>query len=151
MKDTKKGPLTTRTINGGAILSGIGFLLYLAARALGWEMAADGICIVFGVIAVLTFLAAAVGRQKDKELVSYSLLWGTGALAMLLGGCAVLPIKMKLGLYKENRAVPDTSWFSYMKKERGAISSSLLLASKGDGISLGFRTREPQRRRTFPR
>ena len=56
MKDTKKGPLTTRRINGGAILSGIGFLLYLAARALGWELAADVICIVFGVIAVLTFL-----------------------------------------------------------------------------------------------
>ena len=98
MKDMKKGPLTTRTINGGAILSGIGFLLYLADRALGWEMAADIICIVFGVIAVLTFFAAAVSRKKDKEMVSYSLLWGTGALAMLLGGCAVLTIKMKLSL-----------------------------------------------------
>ena len=98
MKDMKKGPLTTRTINGGAILSGIGFLLYLADRALGWEMAADIICIVFGVIAVLTFLAAAVGRQKGKEQVSYSLLWGTGALALLLGGCAVLTVRMKLGL-----------------------------------------------------
>ena len=98
MKDRKKGPLTTRRINRGAILSGIGFLLYLTARALGWELAADGICIIFGVIAVLTFLAAAVGRQKDKELVSYSLLWGTGALALLLGGCAVLTVKMKLGL-----------------------------------------------------
>ena len=98
MKDTKKGPLTTRRINGGAILSGIGFLLYLAARALGWELAADVICIVFGVIAVLTFLAAVVGRQKDEELVSYSLLWGTGALALLLCGCAVLTVKMKLGL-----------------------------------------------------
>ena len=87
MKDTKKEPLSTRQINGGAILSGIGFLLYLAARALGWELAADIICIVFG-----------VGRQKDKELVSYSLLWGTGALALLLGGCAVLTIKIKLGL-----------------------------------------------------
>lgn len=98
MKDTKKGPLTTRRINGGAILSGIGFLLYLAARALGWELAADIICIVFGVISMLTFLAAAIGRQKDREAVSYSLLWGTGALALLLGGCAVLTIKMKLGL-----------------------------------------------------
>ena len=98
MKDTKKGPGTSRTIGGGAIVSGIGFLLYLAARALGWEMAADVICIVFGVIAVLTFFAAAMGRQKDKELVSYSLLWGTGALALLLGGCAVLTVRMKLGL-----------------------------------------------------
>ena len=98
MKDAKKGPLTTRRINGGAILSGIGFLLYLASRALGWELAADVICIVFGVIAVLTFFAAAVGRQKDKELVSYSLLWGPGALALLLGGCAVLTVRMKLGL-----------------------------------------------------
>ena len=37
MKERKKKPLTTRRINGGAILSGIGFLLYLAARALGWD------------------------------------------------------------------------------------------------------------------
>ena len=63
MKDTKKGPLTTRQLNGGAILSGVGFLLYLAARALGWEPAADMICIVFGVMAVVSFLAAAIGRQ----------------------------------------------------------------------------------------
>ena len=98
MNEKKKGLRTQKQLNGGAILSGVGFLLYLAARALGWELAADIVCIVFGVIAVLTFFAAAMGRQKDRELVRYSLLWGTGALALLLGGCAVLTIKMKLGL-----------------------------------------------------
>ena len=96
MKDTKKE--TIRRLNGGAVLSGLGFLLYLAARALGWGLAADVICIVFGIIAVLTFLCAASERRKDKEAVSYNLLWGTGALALLLGACAVLTVKMWLGL-----------------------------------------------------
>lgn len=98
MKDTKREEKITRQVNGGAIVSGVGFLLYLAARAMGWELAADVICTLFGVIAIWTFVCAAVGRQKDKEAVSYSLLWGTGALALLLGGCAVLTAKMKLGL-----------------------------------------------------
>ena len=53
---------------------------------------------MFGLIAVWTFLSAAVVRRKDKETVSYNLLWGTGALALLLGGCAVLTVKMRLGL-----------------------------------------------------
>ena len=100
MKDQKKGLLlhTEKQLNGGAILSGVGFLLYLAARALGWESTAGSICCVFGLIAVWTFLSAAAVRRKDKETVSYNLLWGTGALALLLGGCAVLTIKMRLGL-----------------------------------------------------
>lgn len=96
----KKGLLlrTEKQLNGGAIVSGAGFLLYLAARALEWGMAADIVCIVFGVIAVWTFLSAAVGRRKSKKTVSYSLLWGTGALALLLGACAVLTIRQRLGL-----------------------------------------------------
>ena len=96
----KKGLLlrTEKQLNGGAIVSGSGFLLYLAARAMEWGMAADIVCIVFGVIAVWTFLSAAVGRRKSKETVSYSLLWGTGALALLLGACAVLTIRQRLGL-----------------------------------------------------
>ena len=96
----KKGLLlrTEKQLNGGAIVSGVGFLLYLAAKALGWETTAGSVCCVVGLIAVWTFLSAAVVRKKDKETVSYNLLWGTGALALLLGACAVLTIRQRLGL-----------------------------------------------------
>ena len=35
--------------------------------------------------------------MKDKEAVSYSLLWGTGALAMLTCLCALVPLRQRLG------------------------------------------------------
>ena len=100
MSDKKKSLLfqTTKQINTGAIVSGIGFVLYLALAAMGWELAADIVVIAFAAAAVWTFLSAAAGRNRDKEAVSYSLLWGTGALALLLGGCALLTIKLRLGL-----------------------------------------------------
>lgn len=94
----KKKLWTTQQINRGAILSGIGFLLYLGARALHWELIAAILCIVFALIAVYTFLAAAESRQADKAAVSYNLLWGTGALALMLGACAVMTVKLALGL-----------------------------------------------------
>lgn len=89
---------TVKQMNIGAGVSGIGFLLYLAASAMGLETAADIITIVFGVVALYVFISVAEGRSRDKTAVSYSLLWGTGALALLLGGCAVLTIKLRLGL-----------------------------------------------------
>lgn len=100
MKDKKNGLLfqTSKQISNGAIVSGIGFLLYLAAMALERQGIADIIDIVFAVVALWTFLSAAVGHKKDKEAVSYSLLWGTGALALLLVSCAVLAVKQRLGL-----------------------------------------------------
>ena len=101
MNDKKKSLLfqTTKQINTGAIVSGIGFVLYLALAAMGWELAADIVVIAFAAAAaVWTFLSAVAGRNRDKEAVSYSLLWGTGALALLLGGCALLTIKLRLGL-----------------------------------------------------
>ena len=96
MSNTNQGAL--RRLNGGAIASGLGFLLYLAARVLAWETVAGILSIGFGVLAIVTFLSAAALRRRDKALVSYNLLWGTGALAMLLGACAVLTVKLKLGL-----------------------------------------------------
>ncbi|MDO4316399.1 MAG: hypothetical protein Q4C45_11540 [Oscillospiraceae bacterium] len=95
MKDQKKE--TVRKINRGAIVSGVGFALYLALLALGQQGIADIVNVVFAVVAVWTFLEAAELRGKDKEAVSYSLLWGTGALALMLGGFAVLMVKQRLG------------------------------------------------------
>lgn len=96
----KKGFLlqTVRQMNAGAIVSGLGFLLYLALSALELEPAADIAAVAFGLVSVYVFASVAAGRSRDKEAVSYSLLWGTGALALLMGGCAVLTVKLWLGL-----------------------------------------------------
>ncbi len=88
---------TVRQMNAGAVLCGGGFLLYLAASAMGWEAAADGIVVVFAVIALYVFGSVSEGRRRAKEAVSYNLLWGQGALTLLLAGCAVLTVKLRLG------------------------------------------------------
>ena len=87
-----------RSIRIGSGVSGVGFLLYLGAAALEWILVKDIIAVIFAVIAIITFLSAADLRQKDKEAVSYNLLWGTGSLAIMLGACAVLGIKLRLGV-----------------------------------------------------
>ena len=96
----KKGFLlqTVKQMNAGAVASGLGFLVYLALSALGAEGVADIAAIAFGLVSVYVFASVAAGRSRDKEAVSYSLLWGTGALALLMGGCAVLTVKLQLGL-----------------------------------------------------
>lgn len=100
MKKEKKNILMqdVRSMNIGAGVSGIGFLLYLGAAALGWVLVKDIIAILFGLVAIWTFFSAIDGRQKDKNAVSYNLVWGTGSLAIMLGACAVLGIKLRLGL-----------------------------------------------------
>lgn len=98
MRETKGILLqTVKQINVGAIVSGLGFLLYLALSALSVETAADITAVAFGIVSVYVFISAAAGRSRDKEAVSYSLLWGTGALAILIGGCGVLTLKLWLG------------------------------------------------------
>lgn len=89
---------TAGQLNAGAIVSGLGFLLYLALSVLEEETAAGITAVAFGVVSVYVFASAAAGRSRDKEAVSYSLLWGTGALALLMGGCGVLTLKLWLGL-----------------------------------------------------
>ena len=96
----KKGFLlqTVRQMDAGAVVSGLGFLLYLALSALELETAADIAAMAFGLVSVYVFTSVAAGWSRDREAVSYSLLWGTGALALLMGGCAVLTVKLRLGL-----------------------------------------------------
>ncbi len=98
--DGNKGFLlqTTKQMNIGAAVSGVGFLLYLAASALGSRALADGTAIVFGVAALYVFASIAAGRRRDKEAVSYNLLWGQTALTVLLVACAVLGVRQRLGL-----------------------------------------------------
>lgn len=88
----------TKRLNLGAIVSGVGFLLYLGAAALGQRGIADGLALVFALASLYVFASAAEGRRRDKESVSYNLLWGTGALAALLCLCAAASLRQRLGI-----------------------------------------------------
>lgn len=87
-----------RQLNLGAMVSGAGFLLYLGAAALGKRGLADALALVFALAALYVFVSAAEERRRDKEAVSYNLLWGTGALAALLCLCAAASLRQRLGL-----------------------------------------------------
>lgn len=87
---------TTRQLNGGAIVTGLGFLLYLGASGMGWLAAADALAALFALLGLYVLASAAALRRKDKEAVSYSLLWGLGALTILLAACALLALKSRL-------------------------------------------------------
>ena len=75
-----------KQINNGAIVGGIGFVLYMAFSALGWSGIALIVAIGFGLESLYTFLSTLEWREKDKESVSYSIMWGTAALALLMLG-----------------------------------------------------------------
>ena len=87
-----------RPINAGAIAGGVGFALYLALSALKWDTAALIVAIGFGLESLYTFFSTLEWREKDEASISYSIMWGTAALSLLLLGPAVLTIKMELGL-----------------------------------------------------
>lgn len=87
-----------KQINSGAIVGGIGFALYLAFSALGWDVAALIAAIGFGLESLYVFFSTLEWREKDKESVSYSIMWGTAALTLLMLGPAVMTVKLALGL-----------------------------------------------------
>mgnify|MGYP000858581531 CR=1 FL=1 len=75
-----------KELNTGAIIGGIGFAIYIALSALEWRGLA------FGLEAGYAFLSALDCREKDKDSVSYNIVWGTGALAILMLLPAVMTI-----------------------------------------------------------
>ena len=81
-----------KQLNSGAIVGGIGLALYLVLSALEWRTAALIVAIGFGIEAAYTFFSAVDCREKDKDSVSYNILWGTGAVMILLLVPAVLTI-----------------------------------------------------------
>lgn len=87
-----------RQMNLGAIVSGVGFLLYLGTSALEWMAAADILALIFAPVSLYVFASVSAGRRRDKEMVSYNLLWGQGALTLLLCMCAVLTLREWLAL-----------------------------------------------------
>ena len=84
--------------HNGAIATGLGFVLYLALLAMGLELPADLVAVAFGVVGIFNSLSVLEGRRKDKENISYNLLWGQLALTIFLVACAVLAVKQRLGL-----------------------------------------------------
>lgn len=87
-----------RQLNRGAMASGAGFLLYLGASALEWRAAADILALAFALVSLYVFASVAAARRRDRETVSYNLLWGQGALVLLLGAAAALTLRERLGL-----------------------------------------------------
>ena len=52
----------------------------------------------FGLESLYVFLSTLEWREKDKESVSYNIMWGTAALTLLMLGPAVMTVKLALGL-----------------------------------------------------
>ena len=100
MKNEKKGfTLKTRKqLNWGAAASGLGFLLFLLVSALDLGVLKDIVVVVCALISLWVFVSASDVRKDDKEAVSYNLLWGTGALAMMMVFFAFATLRMRLGL-----------------------------------------------------
>ena len=78
-----------KELNTGAIIGGIGFAIYIALSALEWRGLALFAALAFGLEAGYAFLSA---LEKDKDSVSYNIVWGTGALAILMLLPAVMTI-----------------------------------------------------------
>ena len=89
---------SVKELNRGAVVSAVGFLLYLLASAVVPGIVADVIAWVFGLIALYVWFSVMAGRHEDKEKVSYNLLWGQSAVTLMLVACAVLSIRVRLGL-----------------------------------------------------
>ena len=87
-----------KQINNGAIVGGIGFVLYMAFSALEWSGIALIVAIGFGIESGYTFLSALEWRERDKEAIGYNIMWGTAALALLMLVPAAMTIKLALGL-----------------------------------------------------
>ena len=81
-----------KELNTGAIIGGIGFAIYIALSALEWRGLALFAALAFGLEAGYAFLSALDCREKDKDSVSYNIVWGTGALAILMLLPAVMTI-----------------------------------------------------------
>ena len=100
MKNGRKGLLlqTKKQMNNGAIAIGVGFALYMVLLVLNLTLAADLVAVAFGAAGIYVSLSVLEGRRRDREEVSYSLLWGVLALTIMLVACAALAVKQRLGL-----------------------------------------------------
>ena len=132
MNDKKKGLLfqTKKQMNNGAIATGLGFGLYLVLLVLGLELPADLVAIAFSVVGIFNSLSVLEGRRKDKEDISYNLLWGQLALTVFLVAWGVLADRRGGGLKKERggKSIAFPPLFSY---------SETVSSSRAGGASAG--------------
>ena len=56
------------------------------------------VAIAFGVVGIFNSLSVLEGRRRNREDVSYNLLWGQLALTIFLVACAVLAVRQRMGL-----------------------------------------------------
>ena len=99
--DRKKSGLllqTKKQMEQGAIVTGIGFAAYLVLSAVELALAADLVAIALGIVGIYVSLSVAEGRRRNKEDVSYNLLWGVLALTIMLVAFALLAVRQRLGL-----------------------------------------------------
>lgn len=87
---------TPRQLNAGAIGTGLVFLAYLSVSAMGSLAAADGIAFLGSLGGLYVLASVFAKRRRDKDAVSYSLLWGQTALTLLLLACAVLAVRERM-------------------------------------------------------
>ena len=81
-----------KELNTGAIIGGIGFAIYIALSALEWRGRSSFETVNCFLEVGYAFLSALDCREKDKDSVSYNIVWGTGALAILMLLPAVMTI-----------------------------------------------------------
>ena len=100
MKKEKKGPLlkTRKQLNVGAAASALGFLLFLLVSALDLGIVKDIVVVAGAAVSLWVFVSVSDIRKEDKETVSYNLMWGTGALALMMVFFAFATLRMRLGL-----------------------------------------------------
>lgn len=90
--------LSPEKLNKGYVLSAVGFIAYLTACAVVGQAKAGVVAIIFAVVSIYVFLSVAAARGEDKEKAGYNLLWGSGALALMMCACALLSVRLWLGL-----------------------------------------------------
>lgn len=90
--------LSPEKLNKGYVTSAVGFVAYLAACAGVGQAKAGVLALIFAIVSIYVFLSVAAAREDDKEKVGYNLLWGSGALAIMMCAFAVASIKLWLGL-----------------------------------------------------
>ena len=132
MNDKKKGLLfqTKKQMNNGAIATGLGFGLYLVLLVLGLELPADLVAIAFSVVGIFNSLSVLEGRRKDKEDISYNLLWGQLARPIFWGAGGGRAAKRGRGRKKERggESMGSPPLFSY---------SETVSSSRAGGASAG--------------
>lgn len=91
--------LPPEKLEKGFVLSAVGFVLYLAACALVGQAKAGVVAVLFAVVSIYVFLSvSAAWGEKEERTIGYNLLWGSGALAIMMCAFSVASIKLWLGI-----------------------------------------------------